>query len=101
MFECVVGVFITLLLEYVISNFNFLIGCWFCYSRCWSGSGQDLCIVLLLCVCVWCGPNCCYLEFVIVNIVVGVRGMIVGSDVVDDSVELPCVSVDSMLWCVC
>ena len=57
--------------------------------------------MLFLCVCVWCGPNCCYLEFVIVNIVVGVRGMIVGSDVVDDSVELPCVSVDSVLWCVC
>ena len=33
----------------------------------------------------------------IVNIVVGVRGMIVGGDVVDDSVELSCVSVDSML----
>ena len=57
--------------------------------------------MLLLCVCVWCGSNCCYLEFVIVNIVVVVRGMIVGSAVVDDSVELSCVSVDSMWWCVC
>ena len=101
MFECFVGVFITFLLEYVISNFNFLRGCWFCYSCCWSVSRRSLGIVLLLCVCVWCGPNCCYLEFVIVNIVVGVRGMIVGSDVVEYSVELPSVSVDSVLWCVC
>ena len=67
MFECFVGVFITFLLEYVISNFNFLIGCWFCYSRCWSDSGRDLCIVLL-CVCVCCGFNCYCLEFVIVNL---------------------------------
>ena len=68
MFECVVGVFITLLLEHVISNFNFLRGCWFCYSRCWLVSRRDLSIVLLSCVCVWCGFNCCYLEFVIVNL---------------------------------
>ena len=56
MFECFVGVFITLLLEYVISNFNFLRGCWFCYSRCWSVSRRDFSIVLLLCVCVGVDP---------------------------------------------
>ena len=62
------GVFITLLLEYVISNFNFLRRCWFCYSCCWSVSRRDFSIVLLLCICVWCGSNCYYLEFVIVNL---------------------------------
>ena len=67
MFECVVWVFIVLLLEYVISSFNFLRGCWFCYSCCWSVSRRNLGIVLL-CVCVWCGFDCYCLEYVIVNL---------------------------------
>ena len=70
MFECVVGLFIMLLLEYVILNFvNFLKECWFCYSCCWLVSRRVLSIVLLLCVSVWCGCNCCYLEFCVCQLI--------------------------------